>query len=147
MLADEVEAFVAEQVRAGVRPSAVDLVNDAWRAWSLQVQKPCAVNGELEAWLLESMHPSPTFAFREALRAWFSVFPEGIGLFWRSAIATLIVIIDCGSKLTELCKFCIRFRPARKLLFDRFRDQGQSWEVGVVETVSPCSFPDALNRV
>ena len=32
--------------------------------------------------------PSPTFAFREALRAWFSVFPEGIGLFWRSAIAS-----------------------------------------------------------
>ena len=61
--------------------------------------------------------------------------------------AILTAIIDCGSKLTELCKFCIRFRPARKLLFDRFRDQGQSWEVGVVETVSPCSFPDALNRV
>ena len=55
MLAEEVEAFVAEQVRAGVSPSAVDLVNDAWRAWSLQVQKPCAVNGELEAWLLESV--------------------------------------------------------------------------------------------
>ncbi len=31
---------------------------------------------------------SPTFAFREALRACFSVFPEGIGLFWRSAIAS-----------------------------------------------------------
>ena len=55
MLAEEVEAFVAEQVRAGVSPSAVDWVNDAWRAWSLQVQKPCEVNGELEAGLLESV--------------------------------------------------------------------------------------------
>jgi hypothetical protein len=54
MLAEKVEAFVAEQVRAGVSPSAVDLVNDAWRAWSLQGQKPCEMNGELEAGLRES---------------------------------------------------------------------------------------------
>jgi len=46
-----------------------------------------------------------------------------------------------------LCKFCIRFRPADELFFDRFCDQGQSWEVGIVETVSPGSFPDALDRV
>ena len=59
----------------------------------------------------------------------------------------LTAIIDCGSKLTELCKFCIRFRPADELFFDRFCDQGQSWEVGIVETVSPGSFPDALDRV
>ena len=55
MLAEKVEAFVAEQVRAGMSSNAVDLVNDAWRAWSLQGQKPCEMNGELEAGLLESV--------------------------------------------------------------------------------------------
>ena len=54
MLAEDVEAFVAEQVRAGASPSAADLVNDALRAWSLQGQKSFEVNEELEAWLLES---------------------------------------------------------------------------------------------
>ena len=73
--------------------------------------------------------------------------PRSVPISAKIIVFILTAIIDCGSKLTELCKFCIRFRPARKLLFDRFRDQGQSWEVGVVETVSPCSFPDALNRV
>ena len=56
----------------------------------LFMRRPRATNG---AWPEEARagrrpRPSPTFAFREALRAWFSVFPEGIGLFWRSAIAS-----------------------------------------------------------
>ncbi len=39
MLAENGEAFVAEQVRVGMSPQAMDLVNAALRAWSLQGQK------------------------------------------------------------------------------------------------------------
>ncbi len=36
-------------------PKAKDWVNTALRAWSLQGQKRCGVNGEMEAELLESV--------------------------------------------------------------------------------------------
>ena len=69
MLAEEVEAFVAEQVRAGASPSAADLVNDALRAWSLQGQKPCEMNGELEAGWRESADEPPAPLGREHFAA------------------------------------------------------------------------------
>ena len=46
---------MAEQARVGMSPKAKDWVNTALRAWSLQGQKRCGVNGELEAGLLESV--------------------------------------------------------------------------------------------
>jgi hypothetical protein len=69
MLAENGEAFVAEQVRVGMSPQAMDLVNAALRAWSLQGQKLCEVNGELEAGLLESVDVSTAPLGREYFAA------------------------------------------------------------------------------
>ena len=53
-LAKDVEAFVEEQVRAGVCPDASTLVNDALRALSEHQQRPFEASPELETWLLEA---------------------------------------------------------------------------------------------
>ena len=53
-LAKDVEAFVEEQVRAGVCPDASTLVNDVLRSLSENQQRPFEVTPELEAWLLEA---------------------------------------------------------------------------------------------
>lgn len=53
-LAKDVEAFVQDQVRAGVSPDANELVNDVLRALREQQKMPFAITSELEAWLLEA---------------------------------------------------------------------------------------------
>lgn len=53
-LTKEVEAFVEEQVRAGVSPDAATLVNDVLRSLSEHQQRPFNTSPELEAWLLEA---------------------------------------------------------------------------------------------
>ena len=53
-LTKEVEAFVEEQVRAGVSPDAATLVNDVLRSLSEHQQRPFTTTPELEAWLLEA---------------------------------------------------------------------------------------------
>jgi Arc/MetJ-type ribon-helix-helix transcriptional regulator len=53
-LAQDVEAFVEEQVRAGVCPDASTLVNDVLRSLSEHRQQPFATTPELEAWLIEA---------------------------------------------------------------------------------------------
>jgi len=53
-LTKDVEAFVEEQVRAGVSPDANTLVNDVLRSLSEHQRSPFAVTPELEAWLLEA---------------------------------------------------------------------------------------------
>jgi len=53
-LTKDVEAFVEEQVRAGVSPDATTLVNDVLRSISAHQHPPFAASPELEAWLLES---------------------------------------------------------------------------------------------
>jgi len=53
-LTKDVEAFVEEQVRAGVCPDASTLVNDVLRSLSENQQRPLATSPELEAWLLEA---------------------------------------------------------------------------------------------
>jgi len=58
-LSKDVEAFVEEQVRAGVSPDASSLVNDVLRSLSEHRQQPFAATSELEAWLLEAAD-SPT---------------------------------------------------------------------------------------
>ena len=58
-LTKDVEAFVEEQVRAGVCPDASTLVNDVLRSLSEHRQQPFATTPELEAWLLEAAD-SPT---------------------------------------------------------------------------------------
>lgn len=57
-LTKDVEAFIAEQVRAGVCPDASTLVNDVLRSLSEHRQRPFATP-ELEAWLIEAAD-SPT---------------------------------------------------------------------------------------
>lgn len=58
-LTKDVEAFVEDQVRAGVCPDASTLVNDVLRSLSEHQQRPFATTPELEAWLLEAAD-SPT---------------------------------------------------------------------------------------
>ena len=58
-LTKDVEAFVEEQVRAGVCPDADTLVNDVLRSLSEHQQRPFAATPELEAWLIEAAD-SPT---------------------------------------------------------------------------------------
>lgn len=58
-LTKDVEAFVEEQVRAGVCPDASTLVNDVLRSLSEHQRQPFATTPELEAWLLEAAD-SPT---------------------------------------------------------------------------------------
>jgi Arc/MetJ-type ribon-helix-helix transcriptional regulator len=53
-LSKDVEAFVEEQVRAGVCPDADTLVNDVLRSMSQTQRPPFSVTPELEAWLLEA---------------------------------------------------------------------------------------------
>lgn len=53
-LSKDVEAFVEEQVRAGVSPDANTLVNDVLRSLSEHRQTPLPASPELEAWLLEA---------------------------------------------------------------------------------------------
>ncbi len=53
-VAKDVEAFLQEQVRAGVCADPCQLVNDLLRSVHEQQQKPFEVTPELESWLLES---------------------------------------------------------------------------------------------
>jgi Arc/MetJ-type ribon-helix-helix transcriptional regulator len=53
-LAKDVEAFLEEQVRAGVCTDPAELVNNVLRSVSRQQQEPFKVTPELEAWLLEA---------------------------------------------------------------------------------------------
>ena len=53
-LASAVEAFLQEQVRAGVGSDPNELANDLLRAIRSQQRLPFAVTPELEAWLLTS---------------------------------------------------------------------------------------------
>ena len=48
----DIEAFLEDQVRAGVCADASELVNDVLRSLREQQQKPFDVTPELEAWLL-----------------------------------------------------------------------------------------------
>jgi Arc/MetJ-type ribon-helix-helix transcriptional regulator len=58
-LAKDVEAFVNEQVSAGVGATVSELVNDVLRAVREQQLKPFEFSPALEAWLLESAdHPT-----------------------------------------------------------------------------------------
>lgn len=75
-LTKDVEAFVEEQVRAGVSPDAITLVDDVLRSLSEQQQRPFATVPELEAWLLEAADsPTPPLvpadfdAIRQRVRA------------------------------------------------------------------------------
>ena len=53
-LTKDVEAFVEEQVRAGVCKDASTLVNDVLHSLSEHQQRPFATTPELEAWLLDA---------------------------------------------------------------------------------------------
>ena len=53
-LAKDVEAYVQEQVRAGVSPDPSELVNDVLRSLREQQKIPFAITPELETWLLEA---------------------------------------------------------------------------------------------
>ena len=53
-LTKEMEAFVEEQVRAGVSPDAVTLVNEVLCSVSERRLRSFEVTPELEAWLLEA---------------------------------------------------------------------------------------------
>ena len=53
-LSKDVEAFVEEQVRAGVGPDTSTLVNDVLRSLSENRKAPFLATPELEAWLLEA---------------------------------------------------------------------------------------------
>ena len=53
-LAKDVEAFLQDQVRAGVSDDASDLVNDVLRSLREQQKLPFAITPELEAWFLEA---------------------------------------------------------------------------------------------
>lgn len=59
ILADDVRAFVEEQVRRGTTPSAAALVNNALRAFSSPQKLPFEIDANLEAWLLDAAD-SPT---------------------------------------------------------------------------------------
>jgi Arc/MetJ-type ribon-helix-helix transcriptional regulator len=58
-LTKDVEAFVEEQVRAGVCPDSETLVNDVLRSLSEHQQQAFVATTDLEAWLLEAAD-SPT---------------------------------------------------------------------------------------
>ncbi|MCX6979897.1 MAG: hypothetical protein WCK55_18030 [Verrucomicrobiota bacterium] len=75
-LTKDVEAFVEDQVRAGVCPDASTLVNDVLRSLSEHQQRPFATTPELEAWLLEAadspaspLTPSDFEGIRNRVRA------------------------------------------------------------------------------
>ena len=75
-LTKDVEAFVEEQVRAGVCPDASTLVNEVLRSLSERQQCPFATTPKLEAWLLDAadspttpLVPSDFDAIRERVRA------------------------------------------------------------------------------
>jgi len=75
-LTKDVEAFVEDQVRAGVCPDVGTLVNDVLRSISEHRQRPFATTSELEAWLLDSADDSATLlapadftGIRERVRA------------------------------------------------------------------------------
>ena len=75
-LTKDVEAFVEEQVRAGVCPDASTLVNDVLRSLSERQQRPFATTPELEAWLLDAadspttpLLPADFDAIRDRVRA------------------------------------------------------------------------------
>ena len=53
-LSRDAEAFVEEQIRAGVCPDASTLVNDVLRSSSEDGRRSFAVTPELEAWLLQA---------------------------------------------------------------------------------------------
>jgi Arc/MetJ-type ribon-helix-helix transcriptional regulator len=53
-LAKDVEAFLQEQVEAGVCASASELVNDTIRSLRERHRVPFKISRELEAWLLAS---------------------------------------------------------------------------------------------
>jgi putative addiction module CopG family antidote len=59
-LTKDVEAFVEEQVRAGVCPDASTLVNDVLRSLSEHRQRPFETTPELEAWLIEAADRAAT---------------------------------------------------------------------------------------
>lgn len=74
-LAQDVEAFVEEQVRAGVCPDASTLVNDVLRSLSEHRHRPFATTPELEAWLIEAadspatpLTPADFVAIRQRVR-------------------------------------------------------------------------------
>ena len=50
----DVEAFLKQQVRAGICANASVLVNDILRSIGSQQRKPFEVSTDLEAWLLEA---------------------------------------------------------------------------------------------
>jgi Arc/MetJ-type ribon-helix-helix transcriptional regulator len=64
-LTKEVEAFVEEQIRAGVCPNASTLVNDVLLSLSEHRQRPFSATPELETWLLEAAD-SPTSPLTQA---------------------------------------------------------------------------------
>jgi Arc/MetJ-type ribon-helix-helix transcriptional regulator len=64
-LAEDVEDFLQEQVRAGVCADASELANDVLRSVREQQRKPFEVTPELEAWLLEAAD-NPTTPLRGA---------------------------------------------------------------------------------
>ena len=59
-LTKDVEAFVEEQVRAGVCSDASTLVNDVLRSLSEHQQQSFVVTPELEAWLLAAADSAVT---------------------------------------------------------------------------------------
>jgi len=75
-LSTDVEAFLEDQVRAGVCPDASTLVNDVLRSLSEHRQCPFEVSYELEAWLIEAadspasqLTPADFDAIRRRVRA------------------------------------------------------------------------------
>jgi Arc/MetJ-type ribon-helix-helix transcriptional regulator len=68
-LAQDVEAFLKEQVGAGVCADASEFVNDVIRSLGEQQRKLLEVTPELEAWLLESAEQPATALTREDFQA------------------------------------------------------------------------------
>ena len=66
-LAGDVEDFLREQPRSGVRADASELLNDIIRSIREQQQNPLEFTPELEAWLLESAdNPSETASSKDS---------------------------------------------------------------------------------
>jgi Arc/MetJ-type ribon-helix-helix transcriptional regulator len=59
-LAKDVEAFLQEQVRAGVATDPSELANDVLRCVRDQQRKPFEITPQLEAWLLETADQAAT---------------------------------------------------------------------------------------
>jgi hypothetical protein len=59
-LANDVQKFIEEQVRAGVSDDPAKLVNDVIRSLREQQEKPFAITPELESWLLEAADQNTT---------------------------------------------------------------------------------------